>query len=180
MRRPEGKFRVKRHPLCPECKYDLIATVEAGRRICPECGYEFEMYELRGEKRQGDWTFQIGLRNTVISLILRSLVILPLWVVIIWVMMTYMSNFGRFNAIILPLLGIAMGFGFSTRLADHAGFAGNVLLFMPLFFAIGVIIGGVTIVHQIHPLTPYQKLFFSLWGGIPALLWILKVMVLDD
>ena len=78
MRRPEGKFRVKSHPLCPECKYDLIATVEAGRRICPECGYEFEMYELRGEKRPGDWTFQIGLRNTVISLILRSLVILPL------------------------------------------------------------------------------------------------------
>lgn len=180
MPRPEGKFRVKRHPLCPECKYDLIATVEAGRRICPECGYEFEMYELRGEKRPGDWTFQIGLRNTVISLILRSLVILPLWAAIIWVMMTYMSNFGRLNAIILPLLGIAMGYGFSTKLSDRAGFAGNVLLFMSWLFAIVVIISGITIVQLFHPLTPYQKYFLSLWGGIPALLWILKVMVLDD
>ncbi len=180
MPRPEGKFRIKRHPLCPECRYDLIATVETGRRICPECGYEFEMYELRGEKRPGDWTFQIGLRNAVISLILRSLVILPLWVVLIWVIITYMSNFSRFILIILPLLGIAMGYAFSTKLSDRAGFSGSVLIFMSWFFAICVIISGIMIVHQIHPVTPYQKLFFSLWGGIPALLWILKIMVLDD
>ena len=177
---PEGKFRQKRHPLCPECKYDLIATVDSGRKVCPECGYEFEMYELRGEKRPGDWSFQIGLRNTIISLVIRSLIILPLWAAIIWIMSTYLANFGRFNLIILPFLGMAMGYGFSTKLTDHAGFTGTILMFIAWAFAIAMLIAGVTIVDQFHPLTPYQKFFFSVWGGLPSVLWILKVMVLDD
>ena len=50
-----------RHPLCPECGYDLVATVAQDRRTCPECGREFEIHELRREVRRDDWTPARGL-----------------------------------------------------------------------------------------------------------------------
>ncbi|TVQ55183.1 MAG: hypothetical protein EA377_03915 [Phycisphaerales bacterium] len=52
-----------RHPLCPECGYDLVATVAQDGRTCPECGYEFEIHELRREVRRDDWTPARGLLN---------------------------------------------------------------------------------------------------------------------
>ncbi len=52
-----------RHPLCPECGYNLVATVANEGRTCPECGCAFEPHELTREVRPGDWTPMRGLGN---------------------------------------------------------------------------------------------------------------------
>lgn len=177
---PEKKFRQKRHPHCPECKYDLIATVETGRRICPECGYEFEMYELSGEKRPGEWTIWIGLRRALFSLTVRSFIVLVPWIGIIWVMSNPMSQFGRFNTLMLILLGIGIGYAFSSRLSDHAGFTSFILMGLASLFACGTILAGVMLVSIFYPIPPIMYAFFCFFPGITANVWILKVMILDE
>ncbi|UCD73857.1 MAG: hypothetical protein JSV91_08660 [Phycisphaerales bacterium] len=75
---------VRHHPLCPKCKYDLVATVAEGRNICPECGYEFETGELRHAVLPDDWTIWRGLRRAALHLVLRSSVCLAVWTGLLW------------------------------------------------------------------------------------------------
>ena len=46
----------RRHPLCPACGYDLVASIAAKKRVCPECGETFTLEDVNWERRAGDWT----------------------------------------------------------------------------------------------------------------------------
>ena len=186
MRTPEGRFRQQRHPLCPQCRYDLIATVEAGRHICPECGYEFEAWELRGKKRPGEWTMWTGLRRVLVSLMLRSLIILPLWAGLVWVLSSVLANItlgGRgFTgiAIILTIPGIAIGHVLMTGLADRAGFQSMLLGALAAAFAIGTIIGGIALAEVFQPLPGWWGGFTAIAMSLFAVAWIIRIAVLED
>jgi hypothetical protein len=183
---PEGKFRQQRHPLCPGCKYDLVATVQANRRVCPECGYEFEMYELSGEKRPGDWTFGIGLRRAFIFLLVRSLLILPVWVAIVCLVMPLLSMFpvsiGAFAgiAIILALPGCMIGYLLGSKLSEYAGFQSMLLGIVAGFFALGVILGGVILAQFLKPMSGWQGSFMAISTTLFAIAWIIRATMLDD
>jgi len=186
MRRPEGKFGPRRHPLCPECKYDLIATVAAGRSICPECGYEFEAWELRGEKRPGEWTPLIGLRRAVISLALRSLIILPLWAGCAWTLSSVLGSVtlaGRGMVgigIILIIPGFAIGHALIARLADRAGFQSMLLALLASAFAVGTIVGGTALAEVFRPFPGWWGGFTAISMSLFAVGWIIRTTLLDD
>ena len=74
----------RHHPLCPDCGYDLLGSVDARRRVCPECGYEFTLDELSRRGRTGDWTPAHGYRRAVTVLLVKSLVSLPVCTALLW------------------------------------------------------------------------------------------------
>jgi len=73
-----------RHPLCPNCGYDLVATVDAGGTVCPECGYAFELHELGREVRPDDWTLARGLRRLALALGVRVVACFIGFTAILW------------------------------------------------------------------------------------------------
>ena len=70
----------RRHPLCPHCGYDLVATVADEGRVCPECGREFRREELPRAPAPDEWTPARGLLRLVLAVTVRSAVCLPAWV----------------------------------------------------------------------------------------------------
>jgi hypothetical protein len=186
MRRPEGKFGSRRHPLCPECRYDLIATVAAGRTTCPECGYEFEAWELRGEKHAGEWTPLVGLRRAVISLAIRSLIILPLWAGLVWgltpLLLMFPLGIRVFGgiAILLAIPGCLIGHVLASGLADRAGFQSMLLGFLAAVFAVTTIISGIMIAQIANPLPGWQGGFTAIATSLFAVGWIIRATLLDD
>lgn len=189
MRHPAGNFGKDRHPLCPECKYDLVATVAAGRNICPECGYEFEPWELRTEKRPGEWTIETGLRHALQFLLLRSLALLVLWVGYFWLLMPLVSmftvHFRVFGSlagltILFALPGLVIGHLLSKGLSDRAGFQSMLLGVLAMLFALAVIVGGVMLAQLLRPLPGWQGSFAAIATSLFATGWILRVTLLDD
>lgn len=126
----------RRHPLCPHCGYDLVATLARDGRRCPECGHDFELDELRRSAAPGEWTPMRGLRNLAIALLWRCATAAAVWTAALagteWlneVLSRHMSG-GR----IILLLGVALGVVagvlgalIGRNLEDVAGFSGLIL-----------------------------------------------------
>jgi predicted RNA-binding Zn-ribbon protein involved in translation (DUF1610 family) len=72
-----------RHPLCPSCGYDLVATIDAGKRICPECGEAFELHDVIRAARPGDWTLARGIGRLLLRLAWRGAIALVVWTAIL-------------------------------------------------------------------------------------------------
>lgn len=186
MRSPERKFRQKRHPLCPECKYDLIATVESGHCVCPECGYEFEMDELRGEKRPGDWSPGRGLMIVMVTTCLRAILILPFWTGLIWLITPLLSMFpvhiGSFAGISIGMAipGIIIGYCFGNRLTEKAGFVSPLITAIALLAALSVIYGGVVLSQLSRPLLGWHEGMMLTATMAFAIAWIIKKTLVDD
>lgn len=186
MRSPEGKFRQKRHPLCPECRYDLIATVDSGSRICPECGYEFELSELRGEKRPGEWSPGRGLMIAAFTTLIRAILILPIWTGLIWfispALTAYPLHFRAILAIIaiFAIPGIIIGYCFSYNLTEKAGFVSSFITAFTSLTAIFVIYGGVTLSQIFRPLPGWIPGALIVVPMAFAVTWIIKKTLLDD
>ena len=186
MPEPEGKFRQKKHPLCPECRYNLVATVDAGKRICPECGYEFELSELRGEKRPGEWSPMRGLTIAVVTTCLRAILILPFWVYLVWLITPLLSMFpvhvGSFAGISIGMAipGIIIGYCFSNRLTEKAGFVSPLITAIASLAAFSVIYGGVVISQLSRPLLGWHEGMMLTATMAFAITWIIKKTLVDD
>lgn len=120
----------KRHPLCPNCDYDLVATLAANKRICPECGEAFELGDLKYESRPGDWSNAVALRLGLLALGSRLLiglvVAMLLSTAIIWAVNHQMS---RLLSFVLALAqAFAMGVSCARRLLDQAGYESILLI----------------------------------------------------
>src|SRR6185436_13617232 len=127
----------RRHPLCPACGYDLVASIAANKRVCPECGEEFALDELNWEKRRGDWNLGTALLLGGRALGLRSVISFP--VVIALASLALLSVVWGVPRIVPFLLAITqaclIGWIFSRRLVDDAGFESMLLIIAACFAA---------------------------------------------
>jgi ribosomal protein S27AE len=165
----------RRHPLCPSCGYDLVATIHEGKWICPECGEEFNLDDVRREVWPGNWTFPVGLRKLLISLLVRSVVAAIVWSSGTWFTFWFTRLFpaGTFRSramLIIYLLGA--GFGAvvglieSRRLTDRAGFAGWLVTSLAVAACAIVIIGATRLVEMYTSPIPVNVRFYFCGFGI--------------
>lgn len=142
----------RRHPRCPQCHYNLVATIAANKRMCPECGRRFTMSELARAPRAGDWTPVQGLARASGALLIRSIIVLPFWAGFIWLVTPLLNLFpfpgfwmggliGRALIIIIP--ACVLGHVLSRKLNDKAGMQSVIITGLALVFAIAVIAGGI-------------------------------------
>jgi hypothetical protein len=166
----------RRHPLCPQCRYDLVSTVTTGTNVCPECGYAFERKELRHEVLPGDWTFGKGMRTAAGWLVLKTIIAGAAWCGVLWlssvIPLIYMSCYGAALAL---AIGAALGAIIGARLVDQAGFAGPVVTGLGIAAAAVAILGGSWVVSPL--LGPFSlpgcfvPFTATLAGAIGAILW---------
>ncbi len=186
---PEGQFRTKRHPRCPECRYNLVATVDAGIRTCPECGCEFDLDELHGEKRPGEWTPLLGLRSAALHLAGKMLIVLPIWTALIWLFSPLLimvpqqgiiiwRMFGGV-AIVCVIPGMAIGYALSRDLEEKAGFQSLLLTMMASLAAAGTVAGGLGLSHLLRPVGGWVVTFIFIATTAFALGWIVRQTLVD-
>ncbi len=181
MPRPEGKFRTERHPLCPECEYDLIATVDAGHRTCPECGLEFSLYELLNNTLPGDWTIARGFRRVLLRCVARGVIFVPTWMLIHAINLFLVD---RVSAFVVPFLtalaGLLTGYYTVRRISDVAGFYTS--YFLPIcWISIAIYMtGALLLMHLMEPLAGVWWLIYCMFGLLPALIWSFKMLWLGD
>jgi len=116
-----------RHPLCPRCRYDLVATIAAHGRRCPECGEAFEMSELVPEAREGDWTLWRGLRRAGLVLPVKGLVCAGVWALMLTAHHLLVPGSGwlrLLRGLLVLATGGAVGAVLAHRIDEHLGFAG--------------------------------------------------------
>ncbi|UCD73856.1 MAG: hypothetical protein JSV91_08655 [Phycisphaerales bacterium] len=175
--------KVRRHPLCPECGYDLIATVEAGRRICPECGCEFDPSELRPETLPGDWTIARGLRRATTSLLIRAIPALGVWFAFTWFHTAFTRQLGDtivWITFISVIPGVLIGAILAWKLSSNAGFASRLLVVMAVAVLTLVIAAGSFLVHLlVSPLTS-PAVYYTAIAAVCAVGIIIWVHTLES
>ncbi|MHC4966832.1 MAG: hypothetical protein ACYTGE_18240 [Planctomycetota bacterium] len=144
----------RRHPLCPHCGYDVVATVAERGRACPECGGELDPSELRRAALPGDWTPARGLRRLVIVVAARAAVCLVAWTAVLVLcplLCGWLSTAapGAVHFVVrlacgaLALLGGAViGAVVGRRMDEVAGFRLPLLPLVPVIGAAVAILGG--------------------------------------
>jgi hypothetical protein len=150
----------QRHPTCPECGYDLVATVDAGRNVCPECGYEFGPQDLVREVRPGDWTPARGYKRAAVVLAVRGIFCLLGWIGVLYgshaLMRAIWPGLGTTGRLLMLALvgatsmiaGGVIGHVLSRRMDEIAGLSGVLLVAVVSLIAWIVLIVG-TIVATI-------------------------------
>jgi hypothetical protein len=144
----------RRHPICPGCGYDLVATIAANRRTCPECGCGFEPNELRRSAAPGDWTPARGLRRLVIAVTVRSVACLVAWMALLVLGSMLCAWLGAVasrgvlvvvwvgcGALVLAS-GAVVGAVVGRRIDEAAGFRSPLLLAAPIIGAAVAVLGG--------------------------------------
>jgi hypothetical protein len=146
-----------RHPLCPSCGYDLVATIDAGNRVCPECGLEFQLDELDREVRPEDWTIGRGVRRLAMVVAYRALLMMAVWVGVVWGIDLLLHVIGpnvpaAIRLILLLIGGIAIfalagwvGAFLARDANEEAGFSGPLVIAVITVFA-WLVIGGGTMI----------------------------------
>lgn len=183
---------VRRHPLCPNCGYDLVATVEAGRTICPECGHEFEIGELRHAVLPGDWTIGRGLGRASLRLLVRAAPCLLVWTGILWAVIAlagWISAGRHWYVVLIAYLGAllilmiasgSIGRVLAKGMDEQAGTVSVLVAALVTAFAWAVIMAGALIVSLVLPAAGR-----GIWGVAaiscgPALLVIIKTHFFED
>ncbi|MHC5114420.1 MAG: TFIIB-type zinc ribbon-containing protein [Planctomycetota bacterium] len=183
--------RFSRHPLCPECKYDVVATIDAGSNVCPECGCIFEPHELLYEVRPGDWTLWRGTRKALGALALRGLICLLFWtgliigLTLIVEQMTLLPRATRWGLELVSGLtiigtGATIGWFMASGMNDRAGFTGWSLTLLVVLAAWIVIFVAVTAVELLGLVSLYSGSMLMLITGIGSGGWIIKILILDE
>jgi len=171
--------RIRRHPLCPGCRYDLVATVQANKRVCPECGYQFTLNELIRAPQKGEWSLATGLRQALLAIVIRSIVVLPFWAAFVWLVapVVEMFPFDPFAmggvALIFIVPGVAIGHVISRRLNDIAGCQSLLFTALAAAFEVAIAIGGVKIAEIWRPM-PNWGGFVAMCATLYAALWTLR------
>lgn len=152
------------HPLCPECGYDLVATVESGGRVCPECGFKFELHELRRQVQKGDWTPTRGLMSVLLHLSGRAVPCLALWIGVLWGVLALAAHLsaGRnvrivavsyiVGLLILMTTSVLIGRAMVRRMDEIAGMVSIVVAGIATIATWIVIVAGAIIVSISSPL----------------------------
>ena len=80
-----------------------------------------------------DWTPAIGLRRVFIALLWRSVICLPIWAAIVW-LITPVLNFFPLDwrvfgglALVLAIPGVALGYALGRNLTERAGFVSPIV-----------------------------------------------------
>ena len=130
----------RRHPLCPYCHYDLIATVADNRRVCPECGANFNLDELHYEPAETDWSVRDALGALSRAITLRGSLGLIAWLVLA-AAANLLGNLPAMLGLIPLIIGAAGGYLLGRilieGLAEQAGFDSFIV---PIVAAIAAII----------------------------------------
>ena len=170
-----------RHPLCPSCGYDLVATTRRGGRVCSECGCEFELHELKREVRPGEWTESVGVRRLALSLCIRSLFSVAIWSCWLLVLSLLSLNsvvHGLGVLAITVLLGVIMGQVLWRGLRDRCGFDGPLPAAAAVFALISVLTAG-AVIGQITGVGAIGIGILTLAAGTASLLIIVPQAILD-
>jgi len=181
-----------RHPLCPNCGYDLIATVDAGRTICPECGYEFEAHELKRDVRPGDWTVWRGLRRMFGTLLIRAAACFVGWAAVLWAANALLNHLGpavspvlRFilifvAAAVIFTAGALVGHLLARRMEEHAGFVSILLVFIITVIAWAVILLGVLLVQSVGGLGAKSSTGVLIVAAGLSFIFIIRALYFSD
>jgi hypothetical protein len=144
----------RRHPLCPHCGYDLVVTVDEGRRTCPECGNPFDLGELRHEVRAGDWTIWRGIGRAALVLCAKGVICAAVWAILVWGAAALPALAGPSLPPLLNLLltalcgllvlagGATVGWVLARGLVDDVGFTGAIPIVLATAFAWAAIAAG--------------------------------------
>jgi hypothetical protein len=100
---------------------------------------------------QREWNGLIGLRATVVSLIVRSLFAGPLWAGATWLLLRFGSNYGLSVWLIVLVAapaGAAVGAVLSRGLVERAGFAGPLVTGLAGAFAAAIVIVVTILIEQ--------------------------------
>ena len=180
----EARFEnVRRHPLCPNCGYDLVATIEAGHRVCPECGCEFEPAELDYQQLPGDWTAARGIRRAGVSLLIRVVPATAIWFGYTWFCNTILRQIGiilRWVGFMSVIAGILIGVVLIWKLSYNAGFSSKLLAVLAVLFAAIVIGTGGLLVHLL--ITPLTSAFWlhAAIGAVAAAAMIAWIQTIES
>ena len=170
----------RRHPVCPQCGYDLVGTVEAGRARCPECGYEFSLAELRRQGRRGDWTVWAGLRRAAAVLLVKSIVCLPLVAGLFWLLAPGLSCPDWRAIVVLVVAALGFGYLLGHNLTEHAGFVSPVVTLLGALFAWMLVIVGVMVSGLFRPFPGPIGAYTMVVAGVSATAWIIKTTIFDE
>ena len=183
---------IRRHPLCPECGYDLVATIDAGRRICPECGRQFEPHEVKRAVLPEDWTVVRGLRRSAAALALRFLICLVGWVAVVSAILAgstwIATRVGSRWTLLIMLLAMALifiaagvvGRILARNMDEIAGTTSSLISAFITLFAWAAIVLGTLIVGMLVPMRPPITGSIILIGCSMALVVIIKTHHFED
>src|SRR5687768_16806507 len=128
-----------RHPLCPYCHYDLIATVADNKRVCPECGAEFNLDELHYQPAESDWSMGEAIVTLSRSIALRGCLALIAWMILA-AAANLLSNIPAMLGLIPLMIGAAGGYLLGRilieGLSEQAAFDSLVVPFTAAFTAL--------------------------------------------
>jgi hypothetical protein len=168
--------RDRAHPLCRHCRYDLVATIAANKRVCPECGEPFTLSETVRAPRPGEWTVGVGIRRALVAIVMRSALVLPFWAGFVWLLAPIVNAF-PFSifamggvAVLFIVPGVAIGHVVSRRLNDIAGAQSYLFTIMAVVCEIAVAMGGVEIAQIWRPLPQWAD-FIAMTATAYAALW---------
>ncbi len=172
-----------RHPLCPYCRYDLVATVKVGGRVCPECGEDFELHELIREPRPGEWTDTVGLRRLTVSLLVRGVIGLGIWALWLWGVSGLTINNGiKILAVYAGhvIIGVIVGKVQWKGLRERSGFDGLIPACAAILAAWFTIAVGAALIGLLTPLSTAHAGTAAFTAAIAALVVILPAAFLDE
>jgi hypothetical protein len=122
----------RRHPLCPYCHYDLIATVADNNRTCPECGAHFNLDELHYQPAESDWSARDALSALMRATALRGCLAVLAWMILA-AAANLLGNIPAMHGLIPLIVGAAGGYLIGRILIEGlAGQAGFDSLIVPL------------------------------------------------
>jgi len=172
--------RERSHPLCPDCGYDLVGSVHAGGRVCPECGCNFTISELARAAKQ-NWTPAIGYRRGVTSLIVKSLIILPVCTGLLWLVTPALWAPPYWGVVfMLAIAGFVVGFVACLNLAERTGLTSPMIGLVAAAFVWADVVTAACVSHfALRPLPDWPAFYAQTTVAIFASLWILKEFVLD-
>ena len=174
----------KRHPLCPHCDYDLIATLAANKRICPECGEGFDLGDLKYEWRQGDWSNAVAARRGLLTLGLRFILAAALATAFSALAIELMNL--RLPRILTFLVALAqacaVGAACSRKLVDQAGFESILLTLGACLMALAASALGYLAAVQFVIAPTFTGIAFMhvLVAVAGAWVWIIHSLLLDQ
>lgn len=173
----------RRHPLCPACGYDLVATLAADKRVCPECGEPFSPSQLNWEIRPGDWSAATAIRFGVRALAKRTL-LATIAAALMSAAALWLADHDapRIATLVVALAQMsALGLIMSKGLLEEAGFESMFLIIgacAAVVLAAGV--GAVVADHFVQtPKGALVLLMHMLLSIVGSWVWIIHHLVMD-
>jgi hypothetical protein len=168
------------HPLCSDCGYDLVGSVRGGGRVCPECGCDYTIGQLARALQQ-NWTPAIGYRRAVTSLVIKSLIILPVCTGLLWLVTPALAASRYWGVVlVLAIAGFVLGYIACLNLVERTGLASPMLGLVAAAFIWLDVLAAAGISHfAFRPLPDLSALYAQMTVAIFASIWILKEVILD-